>query len=247
MRARGRRVRYVWAPLALALIAVPLGFAYVHLSRSGPGSGLYSRLWAPEPVQGYWDPDHFYKSVASVQGNFENAQCVACHEGITPGIVTDSRASRHAEPESTEPIGCPDCHGNDHQQLHLPTPRVCGACHAPRYVTEQLAAGTRLTEIARAKVREAEELAARHPEGATAVSGHLESIRRHLANVRLGAGHQSPDFQWWHGQPALDGDLIRLRHTVAHAMRRPIAPSPVTARSGDTLPENATPNSGRGR
>jgi hypothetical protein len=37
--------------------------------------------------------------------------------------------------------------------------------------------------------------------------------------VRLGAGHQSPDYQWWHGQPALDGDLIRLRAAVAQAER----------------------------
>ncbi len=89
MKGSGRRIRYVWVPVVLALLAVALGFAYVHWSRSGPGSGLYSRLWAPEPVQGYWDPDAFYRSVEGVQGHFENTQCIACHGGITPGIVTD--------------------------------------------------------------------------------------------------------------------------------------------------------------
>jgi hypothetical protein len=62
-------------------------------------------------------------------------------------------------------------------------------------------------------------VAARHPQGATAVHGELSSVARHLANVRLGAGHQSPDYQWWHGQPALDGDLIRRREVVARAAR----------------------------
>jgi len=42
----------------------------------------------------------------------------------------------------------------------------------------------------------------------------------HLKNVRLGVGHQSPDYQWWHGQPALDGDLIRIRDRIAESRRR---------------------------
>ena len=41
-----------------------------------------------------------------------------------------------------------------------------------------------------------------------------------LRNLRLGAGHQSPDYQWWHGQPALDGDLIRIRNAVSRARWR---------------------------
>jgi hypothetical protein len=119
---------------------------------------------------------------------------------------------------------------------------VCNACHAARYVTEQLAVGDRLQEVARLKAREAEELAARHPRGSAVLSSHLESIEMHLANVRLGAGHQSPDYQWWHGQPALDGDLIRLRHRVAHAMRQPTVSSAVPAQPGDAEPEDASPS-----
>ena len=96
---------------------------------------------------------------------------------------------------------------------------VCGACHAPRYVTEQLIAGDRSLEVARLKVREAEGLAARHPEGAAAAPNLLKSVGRHLANVRLGAGHQSPDYLWWQGQAALDGDLIGLRDAAEKARR----------------------------
>jgi hypothetical protein len=55
------------------------------------------------------------------------------------------------------------------------------------------------------------------------VRGPLDSAAHHLRNVRLGAGHQSPDYQWWHGQAALDGDLIRLRDAVALAWREDAA------------------------
>ncbi len=112
---------------SIALLAVSAGFAYVHWSKGGSGTGLYSRDWSPDPVQGYWDPDNFYRSTASVEGAFEAGLCIQCHEGISPGIVNDWRASRHAQNE--EPVYCDDCHGNDHQQLRLPTPDACGVCH----------------------------------------------------------------------------------------------------------------------
>jgi hypothetical protein len=46
------------------------------------------------------------------------------------------------------------------------------------------------------------------------------SMQTHGRNVRLGAGHQSPDYQWWHGQPALDGDLLRIKGVIAERERR---------------------------
>ncbi len=113
--------------LMTALLAVTAGFAYVNWSKGGAGAGLYSHFWSPDPVQGYWDPDNFYQSPDSVQGVFEGKLCVKCHEGITPGIVADWRASRHAQSE--EPVYCDACHGNDHQKLQLPTPGMCGSCH----------------------------------------------------------------------------------------------------------------------
>jgi len=115
----------------VALLAVSAGFAYVQWSKGGPGTGLYSRDWSPDPVQGYWDPDNFYQSPESITGIFEGELCVQCHEGITPGIVADWRASRHSQSE--KPVYCSDCHGNDHQQLHLPTPAVCANCHEKQH------------------------------------------------------------------------------------------------------------------
>jgi len=126
-----RNRKTVLIPLLIALLAVPAGFAYVYWSKGGSGVGLYSRYWSPDPVQGYWDPANFYQSPNSVQGVFEGALCVQCHEGITPGIVTDWRASRHAQAD--EIVYCSSCHGNDHQQLRLPTPGVCGGCHEKQH------------------------------------------------------------------------------------------------------------------
>ncbi len=124
-------MRHPLIPLAVALlVAVPLGFAFVHWSKGGPGSGLYSRHWTPDPAQGYWDPDAFYRSPQTVVGVFQGEQCVRCHEGVTPGIVADWRASAHAP--GPAPVFCPACHGDDHQRLGLATPKVCGGCHATR-------------------------------------------------------------------------------------------------------------------
>ena len=128
----GRR-NYLWAPVTLALLAVAAGWGYVHWSKGGPGSGLYSRHWSPDPAQGWWDPGRFYRPVQTVQGVFDMGQCIECHEGMTPGIVADWRASRHSAPAGRAPVGCPDCHGADHQRLQLPTPEVCGGCHGKQH------------------------------------------------------------------------------------------------------------------
>ncbi len=123
--------RYIWIPIVLVLIAIPAGFAYVEWSRSGPGAGLYSRLWKPDPVFSYWNPGRFYKSVQSVEGVFGGEECIDCHEALTPGIVKDWRASRHAK--TREPVYCNSCHGSDHQKLRMPTPDVCGGCHTSQH------------------------------------------------------------------------------------------------------------------
>jgi hypothetical protein len=43
---------------------------WVDWSKGGAGSGLYSREWQPDPVQGYWDPDRFYQPVEQHRGQF---------------------------------------------------------------------------------------------------------------------------------------------------------------------------------
>lgn len=102
---------------------------------------------------------------------------------------------------------------------------ICGECHAPRYVAEQAATGAHMQEIARMKLREAREVMTRY-QGALSTEDRHEldtlftGMQSHGHNVRLGVGHQSPDYQWWHGQPALDGDLLRIKGVVAERERR---------------------------
>ncbi|PCJ85434.1 MAG: hydroxylamine oxidoreductase [Thiotrichaceae bacterium] len=124
------RPLYVWIPVLIAAITVPLGYYYVDWSKSGEGAGLYSRDWSPEAIFAYWNPEDFYKSVESVTGTFSGEQCVACHQGVTPGVVNDWKKSSHSKPANAQPaVFCSDCHGSNHENLHMPTPDVCGSCH----------------------------------------------------------------------------------------------------------------------
>ncbi|MDH3342660.1 MAG: hypothetical protein OEM07_02955 [Gammaproteobacteria bacterium] len=103
---------------------------------------------------------------------------------------------------------------------------VCHDCHSPRYISRLLENGEAMLEIARMKVREADNLI---KQAETKFSGQqLAAVRQqrlkmqqHLLNVGLGAGHQSPDYQWWHGQPALDGDLLRIKGFISELMSNP--------------------------
>lgn len=165
--------------------------------------------------------------------------CTGCHQGA---VAHSYATSKHGvlvqigQPDWRQPLrrgvyrapGCAYCHlqerdhGDTMAEARGPAVRdwVCSACHAPRYVREQLAAGERLLEVGQLKLAEAAQIADRHPGGSQAVGELLATAARHGRNLRLGAGHQSPDYQWWHGQAALDGDLIRLRAAVAQAERQ---------------------------
>jgi len=101
---------------------------------------------------------------------------------------------------------------------------VCQDCHSPRYITRLLANGENMLEIARKKVREAADFIDQasvdfsDPELRPARK-IMKKMQLHLTNVYLGAAHQSPDYQWWHGQPALDGDLLRIKGVLGDLYR----------------------------
>ncbi|MDH3342661.1 MAG: hydroxylamine oxidoreductase [Gammaproteobacteria bacterium] len=129
-----RKPAYIWFPLLVVLVAIPLGFFYVDWNKSGEGAGLYSRHWSPEAIFAYWSPTNFYQSTDSVVGEFSGEQCVDCHQSVTPGVVNDWRNSRHSKPANNQNVVyCSDCHGNNHQALHLPTPDVCADCHSVQH------------------------------------------------------------------------------------------------------------------
>jgi hypothetical protein len=58
-------------------------------------------------------------------------RCVECHAKVTPGVVGDWKASKHAGVG----VGCDTCHGSEHMtaadaaKAKIPTPETCAPCH----------------------------------------------------------------------------------------------------------------------
>lgn len=67
---------------------------------------------------------------------FAQAQCVGCHESVTPGVVAQHNAGKMAKVTN-----CVTCHGNGHTseadvaKAKMPTPETCMTCH-PKQVIE---------------------------------------------------------------------------------------------------------------
>jgi hypothetical protein len=105
---------------------------------------------------------------------------------------------------------------------------VCQDCHSPRYITRLFDNGEQMLDIGRMKVHEAAgalEQAEGDFTGAELAAAREHFVRMqslHLKNLYLGIGHQSPDYQWWHGQPALDGDLLRIKGALGELHRLPV-------------------------
>ncbi|MFQ5642265.1 MAG: multiheme c-type cytochrome [Thiogranum sp.] len=115
----------------------------------------------------------------------------------------------------------------ERERVQDATRTVCQDCHAPRYITRLLGNGERMLAIGRMKVKEAagvlqqaeQEFPGKDLAAARARLEKMQSL--HLKNVWRGIGHQSPDYQWWHGQPALDGDLLRIKGALDELRRAP--------------------------
>jgi len=104
------------------------------------------------------------------------------------------------------------------------TRAVCQECHSPRYITRLFTNGESMLEIGRKKVREGRDAIKQAANIFTdtelmPAEKQLKKMQQHLKNVYLGIGHQSPDYQWWHGQPALDGDLLRIKDYLGELHR----------------------------
>lgn len=93
-----------------------------------PGEGKYGKLFNFLPIIRWYDPDHYYTPNMAVSGEFEHKECIMCHTVQTPGIVAQWKKSKHASTEEGV-VGCDKCHGNNHQQLHMPSGKHCGECH----------------------------------------------------------------------------------------------------------------------
>ncbi|MBF0177667.1 MAG: hypothetical protein HQL63_12590 [Magnetococcales bacterium] len=138
------------------------------------------------------------------EGNQRAPTCAYCHlhEGghnAGAGIFPLAPTGRTPAPED-----------NDRAEARA---APCRDCHSPRFVATWFTTGDRMVELGRMKVREATAAAANQDNPEVREMLH-RMTDDHLRNVRLGVGHQSPDDQWWHGHPALDGDLLRIKSTL---------------------------------
>ncbi|MDR4508323.1 MAG: multicopper oxidase domain-containing protein [Candidatus Brocadiaceae bacterium] len=106
------------------------------------------------PARHYTPPES--KEYETLLGKYKPGQCVECHEEVSPGIVAEWKMSDHAntkktpyqtletqeieqligkqlnnwKPGTTEGVYCSYCHGDDHENLFMPTvDTACGICH----------------------------------------------------------------------------------------------------------------------
>ncbi len=111
-----------------------------------PGKGKYGALYKFMPIIRWYDPEYYYNQSdfrpgSTVEGEFNNEQCVLCHKVETPGVVAQWKKSKHGNPaEGKEAVGCEKCHGNNHKSLKMPTYNTCGECH-PKQMAGQRAGG----------------------------------------------------------------------------------------------------------
>ncbi len=169
--------------------------------------------------------------------------CVDCHAGAAErswalskhGVIAEIEAGR----ERRRAPDCAACHALEAKasaphhygrtlsrtQAREAAQESCRACHSPRYASEQNAAAQRGLAIGEMKRREAEALVAMaRAEISGAELAHIEKLFAtlrdgNLRDLRLGLAHQSPDYQWWLGQAALDGSLLRIKGALGEARR----------------------------
>jgi mono/diheme cytochrome c family protein len=134
--------------------------------------------------------------------------CVACH-----GFEAGAPAPKHYRDAKAR------------AEARRQASASCGTCHSPRYVAEQLAAAQRGLALGGMKQREADALAeSARKEVKGPELAHIEKLlatlrNENLRDLRLGLAHQSPDYQWWLGQAALDGSLLRIKGALGEARR----------------------------
>ncbi len=170
--------------------------------------------------------------------------CIGCHGGPNAPAVRSYSTSKHGVIATIEgdqydlskrladanyrAPSCAYCHFYDGGHgAAMTTLDACYDCHSPRYANTLFEAGRRGIDVGLLKVQEAEEAVAdwRRQGKLTAQEGkELDALLRTmrdgpLTSLRLGTAHQSPDYQWWFGQAALDGALLRIKARLSRIIR----------------------------
>jgi len=163
--------------------------------------------------QDEWDWD-----LPLAQANYRVPGCAYCHMHKGNHNVSASVRTWNAKDGAD---------AAERERVQDATRTVCQDCHSPRYITRLFDNGEAMLDTGRMKVQEAGAVV---DQAEKEFNGpELRGIRKqfekmqslHLKNIYLGIGHQSPDYQWWHGQPALDGDLLRIKGALGELRRIP--------------------------
>jgi len=161
--------------------------------------------------------------------NYRVPGCAYCHM-----YNTEHNTKKSIRPNKTSSTNADD---RTSKELQRQTLSVCSNCHAPRYIRRLFENGERMLLIASKKLNEARTLVdkmspssylenqkqstpnADHLMDTELIKKQFHKMEKHYNNVYLGIAHQSPDYQWWHGQPALDGDLLKKKAMISDLKR----------------------------
>lgn len=168
-----------------------------------------------------------------------NETCITCHGGKKGPQARSYLTSKHGVIATIEKSQwdwserlteanyraptCAYCHMHEGAHGEMLSTEIletsCLDCHSPRYVETLFAAGRRMLGVADLKLAEAAAVAGADPE--PEIRQMLDTMHTNtMGNLRLGVGHQSPDYQWWYGHAALDGDLLRIKSALSRKARR---------------------------
>ncbi len=148
------------------------------------------------------------------EANYRAPTCAYCH-------LYDGRHDVGRAVAPWAPLGKGDPAAFEEARENAEEP--CLDCHSPRYVETLFAAGDRGMDIGRRKMREARALldGPAGPEAAGELRRLVKAMEtKSLKSLWHGTVHHSPDYQWWYGQAALDGDLVRIKAAVSRLQRK---------------------------
>ncbi|MDH3354850.1 MAG: hypothetical protein OEL79_06520 [Chromatiales bacterium] len=144
--------------------------------------------------------------------NYRAPSCAFCHFFGGHHNVSQSMSQKKSAADDQEA----------RQQMRW----VCRQCHAPRYIRELETNGRKMLALGEMKLLEAAavvELARSEfpAEQLTQIEMLYHTMQSEtIKALRVGIAHQSPDYQWWHGHPALDGKLLRIKGALTDLRRK---------------------------